>query len=326
MRRREFIALLGTAAGCLSVRAHAQQPSRMRRIGVLLASETSDPEMQARLGIFEDGLRALGWVKGGNIEIDLRWYGGSPERAARYATEIASLGPDVIVANATVGVEAVRKATQIIPTVFVMLGNPVGSGYVASMSRPGANLTGFSAFEPEIAGKWMQLITEIAPATKQVTVLSHPGYEFLWNGAEAAAAALGLAATQVRCHNAGEIDAAISALGARRDAGFVVLPAPVFAANRDMISRLASSHGVPAVYPFRYYAAAGGLMAYGIAAADVWRRAPSYVDRILKGENPGNLPIQAPTRFELVINLKAAKALGLNVPSSLLGLADEVIE
>jgi putative ABC transport system substrate-binding protein len=326
MRRREFIALVGSAANCLTVRAHAQQPGRIRRIGVLMGSEASDPEMQARLGIFEDGLRATGWVKGSNVQIDWRWYGGSSERAAQYAAEIASLRPDVIVVNATVGVEAVRKITQIIPTVFVMVGNPVGSGYVASMSRPGANLTGFSAFEPEIAGKWMQLITEIAPATKHVTVLSHPGYEFLWNGAEAAAAALGLAVAQVTCQNASEIEGAISALGGRLGAGFVVLPAPVFSANREMISRLAIIHKLPAVYPFRYYAAVGGLMAYGIASADVFRRAPSYVDRILKGENPGDLPVQAPTKFELVINLKTAKALGLTVPSSLLGLADEVIE
>jgi putative ABC transport system substrate-binding protein len=326
MRRREFIALLGSAANCLTVRAYAQQPGRMRRIGVLMGSEASDPETQARLGVFEDGLRALGWVKGSNIQIDLRWYGGSAERAAQYATEIASLRPDVIVVNATVGVEAVRKVTQIIPTVFVMVGNPVGSGYVASMSRPGANLTGFSAFEPEIAGKWMQLITEIAPTTKHVTVLSYPGYEFLWNGAEVAAAALGLAVAQVTCHNAGEIEDAISAVAGRLGAGFVVLPAPVFSANREMIYRLALSHKLPAVYPFRYYAAVGGLMAYGIALADVFRRAPSYVDRILKGENPGDLPVQAPTKFELVINLKTAKALGLNMPSSLLGLAEEVIE
>jgi putative ABC transport system substrate-binding protein len=326
MRRREFIALVGTAANWLTVRAHAQQPGRVRRIGVLMGSEPGDPEMQARLGIFEDGLRALGWVKGSNIQIDLRWYGDGSERAAQYAAEIAALRPDVIVANATVGIEAVRKVTQILPAVFVMVGNPVGSGYVASMSRPGANLTGFSAFEPEIAGKWMQLVREMAPTTRHVTVLSYPGYEFLWNGAEVAAAALGLEAAQVTCHNAGEIEAAISALGGRSGAGLVVLPAPVFTANREMISRLALQHKLPAVYPFRYYAVVGGLMAYGIATADIWRRAPSYVDRILKGENPGDLPIQAPTKFELVINLKTAKALGLEVPSSLLGVADEVIE
>jgi putative ABC transport system substrate-binding protein len=206
------------------------------------------------------------------------------------------------------------------------VGNPVGSGYVASMSRPGANVTGFSAFEPEITGKWMQVLQETAPATRHVTFLTYPGYEFLWHGAEAAAAALGLAVSQATAHNPAEIERAISSTASRPGGALIVMPAPVFATNRELIARLAASHKLPALYPFRYYAVIGGLISYGMDAVDIFRRASLYVDRILKGENPGDLPIQAPTKFELVINLKTAKALGLTVPVTLLARADEVIE
>jgi putative ABC transport system substrate-binding protein len=225
-----------------------------------------------------------------------------------------------------VGIEAVLKATRSIPTVFVMVGNPVGSGYVTSLARPGGNVTGFSAFEPEIIGKWMQVLKEIAPATKHVAVLFYPGYEFLWPGAAPAAAALGLEVMQATCRNAAEIERAISELARRPNGALVVLPTPLFAVNRNLIIRLAALHRLPAVYPFRYYATVGGLMSYGIDATDIFKRASLYVDRILKGENPGDLPVQAPTKFELAINLKTAKTLGLNVPLSLLGRADEVIE
>jgi putative tryptophan/tyrosine transport system substrate-binding protein len=325
MRRREFIMLLSGATAWPIV-ARAQQPEQPRRIGVLLASGAGDPEMQARLAALQQDLRTLGWTDGDNLRIDLRWFGGSSERAEQQAKEIAALAPDVIVANATVGIEAVLKTTRSIPTVFVMVGNPVGSGYVASMSRPGANVTGFSAFEPEITGKWMQVLQEIAPATKHVTFLIYPGYEFLWHGAEAAAGALGLSVSQATAHNAAEIERAIASAASRPDAALIVMPTPVFATNRELIARLTASHQLPALYPFRYYAAAGGLISYGMDAVDIFRRASQYVDRILKGENPGDLPIQAPTKFELVINLKTAKALGLTVPVTLLARADEVIE
>ena len=326
MKRREFITALGGAAVAWPIAARGQRPEQTRRIGVLMASEERDPEMQARLAAFQQALRTLGWTDGDNLRIDLRWFGGSSERAEHYAKEIAAFAPDVIVANATVGIEAVLKTTRSIPTVFVLVGNPVGSGYVASMSRPGANVTGFSAFEPEITGKWMQVLKEIAPATRQVAFLFYPGYEFLWHGAEAAAAALGLAVSRATSHNAAEIERAISTIARRPDGALIVMPAPVFATNRELIARLTASHQLPAVYPFRYYATVGGLMSYGMDAVDIFRRASLYVDRILKGENPGDLPIQAPTKFELVINLKTAKALGLTVPVTLLARADEVIE
>ena len=232
----------------------------------------------------------------------------------------------MIVANGTPGIEAVRNVTRSIPTVFVMVGNPVGSGYVASLAHPGGNVTGFSAFEPAIVSKWIQTLKEIAPATKRVTVLFYPDYEFLWRGAEAGGAALGIEVTQASCQSKAEIERALTMLAGRRGDALVVLPTPLFASNRQLIIQLAATHDFPAVYPFRYYATAGGLMSYGIDAVDVFRRASLYVDRILKGENPSDLPVQAPTKFELVINLKTAKALGLIVPPSVLATADEVIE
>jgi putative ABC transport system substrate-binding protein len=325
MQRREFIGLVGGAAAWPVV-ARAQQPGRMRRVGVLLASNERDPEMQARLSGFKEALRALGWTVGGNLQLDVRWFGGSSERAVEYAREIAALVPDVIVANGTVGLEAVLKVTRSVPTVFVAVGNPVGSGYVASMSHPGANVTGFSAFEPEITGRWIQLLKEIAPGTRSVGVLSYPGYEFLWPGAEAAASALAVTVTQATSRNAAEIEQSIAAIADREGGALIALPAPVFASNRELIARLAASHKLPAVYPYRYYAAAGGLMSYGMDVVDIFKRASGYVDRFLKGESPSDLPIQAPTKFELVINLKIAKALGLDVPATLLARADEVLE
>lgn len=216
--------------------------------------------------------------------------------------------------------------TRSIPTVFVMVGNPVGSGYVTSLAHPGGNVTGFSAFEPAIATKWIQILKEIAPATKRVTVLFYPKYEFLWRGAEAGGAALSVKVTQATCQSKAEIERGLSALAGDRGDALVVLPTPLFASNRKLIVRSAAMQGLPAVYPFRYYATAGGLISYGIDAVHVFRRASLYVDRILKGESPSDLPVQAPTKFEFVINLKTAKTLGLTISPSVLATADEVIE
>jgi putative ABC transport system substrate-binding protein len=326
MRRRSFIGLFGSAAVAWPFAARAQQPEPLRRIGVLMGSEPSDPQMQARLAAFNNGLRALGWSTGENLKVDAAWYGGSLKRATESAEQLADGRPDVIIATGTVGIEAVRKTTHSIPTVFVMVGNPVGSGFVESLAHPGGNVTGFSAFEPAIAGKWMQLLKETVPATRRVAVLFYPGYEFLWRGAEDAAAALGVEVTQATCHKTDEIERAIVAQPDRSATGLVVLPTPLFALNRDLIVRLAAQRHLPTVYPFRYYATAGGLMSYGIDAIDVYRRVSQYADRILKGEKPDDLPVQAPTKFELVINLKTAKALDVTVPPSILGGADEVIE
>jgi putative tryptophan/tyrosine transport system substrate-binding protein len=326
MRRREFIALLGGGAASWPVVAAAQQPARIKRIGLLMGSGASDPENRARLAGFEEALRSLGWKEGENILIERRWFGGSSRLAAQDAKEIVALKPDVIVANGTLGIEAVLGTTRITSTVFVLVGNPVGSGYVGSLAHPGGNVTGFSAFEPEIAGKWMQLVKEIAPDTRRVTVLFYPGYEFLWRGAEAASGALGLEVTQGTCHDASEIERAISATATSPGGALVVLPTPLFGLNRELIVRSAASHGLPAVYPFRYFTTAGGLVAYGINTVDLFQRASLYVDRILKGENAGDLPVQEPTKFQLSVNLKAATTLRLTVPPTMLARADEVIE
>src|SRR5579862_775327 len=314
MKRREFLAFLTTMGVVWSDAAIGQETTRVRRIAILLGSSASDPEMQARLAALQKQLNALGWTEGKNIQIELRWFGGDAARALQFAKEFVDLSPDVIVANGTPGIEAVRNVTRSIPTVFVMVGDPVGSGYVASLAHPGGNVTGFSAFEPAIAGKWIQTLKEIAPAIRRVTVLFYPGYEFLWRGAEAGAAALGIEVTQATCQSQVEIAQALTALAGQRGDALVVLPAPVFASNRQLIVRLAATQGLPAVYPFRYYAAAGGLMSYGIDAVDIFRRASQYVDRILRGANPSDLPVQEPTKFELVINRKTAQALGLSIP------------
>jgi len=326
MRRRDFIAGIAGSAAAWPFTARAQQAGQVRRIAVLMGASKNDPETQVRMSTFNTRLRALGWTEGSNIEIILRSYQGDFDRATRYAKEIVEHASDLIVANGTVGLEAARRATRNIPIVFALVGNPVGTGIVASMAHPGGNITGFSAFEPEIVGKWMEVLKEIAPTTGHVMVLFYPGYEFLWRGAEVAASALKLEVAQALCHSAAEIEPAISALAGRSGAALIVLPTPLFAFNRNLIVRLAATHRVPAVYPFRYFTKVGGLMSYGLDGVDIFRRAAQYVDRILKGEKPADLPVQAPTKFELVINLKTAKALGLTVPLKLLALADEAIE
>jgi putative ABC transport system substrate-binding protein len=327
MRRRDFIFRLGSSAVVMSPAAVFSQPAdRARRIAVLMGAGENDPETLSRMTVFTARLRQLGWTDGDNIQIILRSYQGKLDRATRYAKEIVEHAPDLIIANGTVGIEAARNATRSIPIVFALVGNPVGTGIVASMSHPGGNITGFSAFEPEIVGKWMQALKELAPATEHVTILFYPGYEFFWRRAEAAAAHLGLDVTKATCRDVAAIEQTISALANRSGSAFTVLPTPLFAQNRALIVRLAATHRVPAVYPFRYFAQVGGLMSYGLDGVDIFKRAAQYVDRILRGEKPGDLPVQAPTKFELVINLKTAKALGLTVPPTLLARADEVIE
>jgi putative tryptophan/tyrosine transport system substrate-binding protein len=326
MRRREFLSVLGGAAAARPFVARAQQPERARRIGVLMGSESSDPQMQARVAGFTDGLQKLGWQVGHDVRIDTAWYGGSLERATDSAKAFVDSSVDVIVANGTIGIEAARKVTHSIPTVFALVGNPVGSGYVGSLAHPGGNVTGFSAYEPGIVGKWLQTLKEIAPDTKQVAILFYPDYDFFWRGAEAAGAALGIEVVQATCRDARAIETAIAAIGSKPATALIVLPAPSFAANRDLIVQAAAAHRLPAIYPFRYFATAGGLISYGIDAVDIYRRTASYVDRILKGEKPADLPVQAPTKYELVINLKTAKVLGLKIPSTLFARADEVIE
>ena len=325
MNRRKFVALVSSIA-ISPFEAHAQQAPQMRRVGVLFSTAESDREGPARVAAFQEGLRKLGWIDGSNIRLELRWFAGDPEQAKRQAKELVGLGLDVIVAQSTVGIEAVVKTKHRLPTVFVMVGDPVDSGYAESLARPGGSITGFSAFEADIAGKWLQALKEMAPTVKRVMVLFHPGYDFIWRGAEAAAPALALELIKVVCRSPEEIEPAFAALSGQPNHGLIVAPTPLFMSSRDLIVQLAARHRLPAVYPFRYYSAVGGLMSYGIDVVDIVRRSASYVDRILKGEKPADLPVQAPTKFELVINLKTAKALDIAVPASLLARADEVIE
>jgi len=326
MRRREFLCVVSGAAVAGPLAARAQQSQRTRRIGVLIAGERGDPQMQARLAGLTDGLQKLGWQVGRDVVIDTAWDGGTLERAAANAKKFIEGKVDVIVANGTIGITAAHDATHSIPVVFALVGNPVGSGYVDSLAHPGGNITGFSAYEPRIIGKWLETLKEIAPDTKRVAILLYPDYEFFLDGADRAGAALGVEITQPLCRDGHAIESAIAEMGSKSAAGLIVLPAPLFAANRDLIVSAAASHRLPAIYPFRYFAKAGGLISYGIDTVDIYRRTASYVVRILDGEKPGNLPVQAPTKYNLVLNLKTAKALGLKISPMLLASVDETIE
>jgi putative ABC transport system substrate-binding protein len=322
MKRRDFLALAAAATTWPS----AARARTAKLVGILFASIEADPEIQARLAVLREELAKLGWADGKDARLEPRWFGGDAGQAARYARDLVALNADVIVANSTLAVDAVLKATRSVPTVFVLAADPVGNGFVASLAHPGGSVTGFSAFDPEIVGKWMQALKEIAPTVKQAAVLYQSGFELLSRAAETLAPALGLQVTLALCQTAAEVENAISAAASGTDRALIVIPSPLFALNRDLIVGAAARHRLPAVYPFRYFAEAGGLMAYGIDTIDIFRRSASYIDRILKGEKAGDLPVQQPTKFELVINLKTAKALGLTIPEAFLLRADEVIE
>jgi putative ABC transport system substrate-binding protein len=328
MQRREFITLLGGAATAwpLDVRA---QPTKMRRIGVLSAFAKTDPEGPARLTTFQQGLERLGWTVGRNVQIDFRWTAGGTEGMSARAKELVELAPDVIMVQSNPGVAALRQITRMIPIVFVSVADPVESGFVESLARPGGNVTGFTNFEASMGGKWLEALKEIAPGLKRVLAIlqieTAANAGFL-RAAESAAPSLGVALTAGSVHNAAEIDRAVTAFIAAPNGGLIVMPHPVTAGNRELILRLTAQHRLPAIYPFRYFAAAGGLMSYGVDQVDMYRRAVTYVDRILRGAKPEELPVQASNKFELVINLKTAKALGLDVSSQLQQRADELVE
>jgi putative ABC transport system substrate-binding protein len=328
MNRREFMTLLGGTAAAWPLVARAQQSGRVRRIGALMGIAENDPESQARITAFLQRLQELGWTEGHNVRIDYRFAGGDTRRMRAYAAELVGLAPDVILVQSNDGLAALRQETRTVPIVFAVVADPVGSGFVESLARPGGNITGFTIFEPSLGGKWLQALKEIAPGVTRVAAILHPettaNVEFL-RAAEAAASSFGVTLTAAGVHDAAEIERAVTAFATEPNGGLVV-PHPVTAAHRDLIIGLAARHRLPAVYSFRFFATAGGLMAYGNDAVDLFRRAASYVDRILKGEKPGELPVQAPTKFELVINLKTANALGLTVPPNLVARADEVIE
>jgi ABC-type uncharacterized transport system substrate-binding protein len=328
MRRRAFIAALGGAAAWPLV-ARAQLLSRIRRIGVLINFAADDPAAQSRLQAFLEGLHSLGWIDGRNVQIDLRWGAGDVDRVRVYAAELVSLGPDVIFANGVTSVGALQRETNSIPIVFVQLADPVGSGIVASLARPGGTATGFTHYEYSFTVKWLELLKEIASNVARVGVVDSPN-DAAWAGyirtIKANASVLGLEVSTMNAHDAAEIKQGIEAFSRESRGGLVVLPSALSAAQRDLIISAANDRGLPAIYPYRYFAQAGGLAFYGVDLIDQYRRAASYVDRILRGEKPAELPVQAPVKFELVINLKTAKSLGLPVSPSLLARADEVIE
>ena len=327
MRRREFLSLVGatTVAGPLA--AHSQQTER--RIGVLMSFPADDPEGQARLRAFVEGLRQLGWTDGRNVKFEIRWSVGDAERS-RSAEGLVALAPDVILASATASVTALQRITRSLPIVFANVIDPVGAGFVASLSRPGGNTTGFLSFEYSLSGKWLELLKEIAPHLTRVAVLRDPALA-AGIGQFAAIQAMappssGVELTTIDVRDPGEIERAITAFAAARNGGLIVTSSQPAVIHRNLIISLALRYGLPNIFPFRYYAASGGLVSYGPDPKDEHRRAAGYVDRILKGEKPADLPVQAPTKYELVINLQTAKKLGLDVPTTVLARADEVIE
>jgi putative ABC transport system substrate-binding protein len=325
VRRRQFITLLGGAAAAWPLAARAQQSPR---IGVLTPFNERDTEGRSRVSAFREALREAGWVEGRNIRIDYRWAAGDPDRIRAYTAEIVGLAPEAILANSTPVLAALRKETQTIPIVFIGVSDPVGVGFVASLARPGGNVTGFANFEPEMGGKWLQELKAVAPSVNRVAFIlnrQNASWASLFRAIEAVAPTLGVGATAVDGRDAAEIERSITAFGQSKG-GLIVQPDGITSAHRQLIIDLAAKHGLPAVYPFRFFAADGGLMAYGVNAVDQFRRAASYIDRILRGAKPGDLPVQAPTKFELVINLKTATALGLKIPEAVLVRADEVIE
>jgi putative ABC transport system substrate-binding protein len=328
MRRREFISLLGSVAAW-PLSASAQQRDRMRRIGVLMALAADDPAGQARFVAFVQALQELGWTDGRNVRIDARWAAGDAERFRRYAAELVSLAPDVILASGGTGAGALLQASRTVPIVFTQTQDPVGAGYVDSLALPGGNTTGFTNMEYGTSGKYLGLLKEIAPRIARAAVLRDPTIPQgigQFGAIQAVAPSLGVELRPIDVHDAPEIERAVAAFARSANGGLIVTGSALTALHRDLIITLAARHKLPAVYWERFFVTAGGLVSYGADSIDPHRRAASYVDRILKGEKPADLPVQAPTKYELVINLKTAKALGLTVPSSLLARADEVIE
>jgi len=328
MKRRQFITILGGAAAW-PLAARAQQSERMRRIGVLMNLAADDPEAQVRLAAFHQGLQELGWTVGRNLRIDTRWGAGDADRYRRYSTELVALAPDVILAASGAIVPWLLQATRSVPIVFAQVPDPVGAGFVESLAHPGGNITGFTNFEFSIGGKLLELLKEIAPRVTRAAVLrdaADPAGVGQWGAIQTAAPSLGLELRVVDVRDAGEIERSITAFARGSNGGMIVTGSAPTAIHRDLIITLAARHRLPSVYAYRYHATSGGLISYGPETIDQYRRAAGYVDRIFRGEKPADLPVQAPTKYELVINLKTAKALGLDVPASLLARADEVIE
>jgi putative ABC transport system substrate-binding protein len=328
MRRRQFITLLGGAAAWPLV-VRAQQSERIRRIGVLMVAVAGDPEMMRRLGALQGELGRLGWVEGRNLRLETRWAGGDPERIRNAAAELVSLAPDIIIANGSSAMDAMQRATRTVPVLFVVVPDPIGAGYADSLARPGGNATGFSQFEFGIGAKWLELLKEVASDLRQAgvvrdpTITAGPGQ---FGAIQSVAPSLGVEITPLNVRDATEIERVITTFARRANAGLVVTGSALAVVHRKLIMELAAKYKLPAVYFADYFVKEGGLVSYGPDLIDQYRQAASYVDRILKGDKPADLPVQAPTKYELVINLKTAKALGLDLPQTLLARADEVIE
>jgi putative ABC transport system substrate-binding protein len=327
MKRREFITLLGGAAAW-PLAARAQQRERMRRIGVLMNLASDDAEGQARLAAFHQGLQQLGWTVGGNVQIDYRFGEGDAERYRRSASELVALAPDVLVTTGAPAVEALQRTTRTVPIVFVTVTDPVGGGLVASLARPGGNTTGFTLSEYGVSGKWLELLKQIAPNVTRAAVLRDPVAVGIGQFAaiQAVAPSLQVELSKIDARDVAEIERAVTAFAKQPNGGLIVTASAFTIIHRVLIITLAAKHELPAVYPYRFFVAGGGLISYGPDPRDQFRLAAGYVDRILKGEKPADLPVQDPTRFVTALNMKTAKALGLEVPASLLARADEVIE
>jgi putative tryptophan/tyrosine transport system substrate-binding protein len=328
MKRREFITLLGGAAAW-PLTTHAQQPERMRRIGVLLPAAADDVEYQARVGAFLQGLQQSGWSIGRNVRIDTRWAGANADDIRRNAAELVALAPDVILAHGATTVGPLLQATRTVPIVFPVVADPVAAGFIDSLARPGGNATGFMTYEYSLSGKWLELLKQIAPSVTRVAVLRDPTQgsgTSMFAAIQTAAPSLRVEVNPVNVRDAGEIERAVAAFARSPNGGLIVTGGGPTALHRDLIVTLAARHKLPAVYNERSPVAAGGLISYGANLIDQYRQAAGYVDRILKGEKPADLPVQAPTKYETVLNLKTAKALGLDVPTAVLLRAEEIIE
>jgi putative ABC transport system substrate-binding protein len=328
MNRRNLLSLLGGVAAW-PVAARAQQPNRVQRVGVLINLSADDAESPVRVAAFSQGLRELGWIDGRNIRIDYRWGGGDPDRVRKYAAELVALAPDVILVSSGSALATVLNTTHTVPIVFMGVTDPVGGGYVASLARPGANATGFTLFEYGTSGKWLELLKQVAPGVTRAAVIRDPS---ITSGTgqlaaiQAVAPSFGVELTPIDMRDTGEIERTIAAFARGSNGGLIVTISPLANVHRELLIALAARHHLPAVYPARYYVTSGGLISYGPDPIDPYRPAAGYVDRILKGEKPADLPVMQPTKFDLIVNLKTARTLSLTIPPSVLAIADEVIE
>jgi len=330
VRRREFITLLGGAALASPVAARAQQPGRMRRVGVLMGVAESDPEGQARIAAFRQGLTDLGWVDGRNLRIEYRWAAGDADRIREYTAELVALAPDVLIGNGTAALAALRDATRSIPIIFVLVNDPVGQGFIPNLARPGGNITGFSFLEYSMVGKSLEMLRQLAPNVHRVAIMFNPAtaphYTVFLRSFETVPPPSPLEIKATPVGTEADIEQAVAKLAKEPGGGLLVPPDTFTVVHRDLVISSAAQHRVPAIFTYRQFVREGALISYGPETTDIFQRSASYVDRILKGANPGDLPAQAPTKFELAINVRTARTLGLDVPPTLLALADEVIE